>query len=139
MRNDRRVFLAGWLAVASSPLWARAQQQGQYPNGRTPGNSPGSSPGMGGASSPGSLPGTFPGDVPEADPDATPAINPRAILKEDRKNIEHDAATLLQMAEDLKKQVDSLDTTEVLSLDLIHKAEGIEKLAHQIKTLMQGS
>jgi len=43
------------------------------------------------------------------------------------------------MAEDLKKQVDDLDTTEVLSLDLVHKAEGIEKLAHQIKTLMQGS
>jgi hypothetical protein len=35
--------------------------------------------------------------------------------------------------------VDTLDTTEVLSLDLVHKTEGIEKLAHQIKMLMQGS
>ena len=138
MRNDRRVFLAGWLAVASSsPLWARGQQPGQNPNGRAPSALPGqgTSPGMGTTNSPGS----FPGDVPETDPEPGPVVNPRAVLQQDRKDMQHDVAALLQMAEDLKKQVDSLDTTEVLSLDLIHKAESIEKLAHQIKTLMQGS
>jgi hypothetical protein len=139
MRNDRRVFLAGWLAVASSPLWVRAQQTGQYPSGRTSGSSPGNNSGMGSTNSPGNLPGAFPGDVPETETEAGPTPDPRAILREDRKNIQHDAVTLVQMAEDLKKQVDDLDTTEVLSLDLVHKAEGIEKLAHQIKTLMQGS
>ena len=77
--------------------------------------------------------------MPETETEAGPTPDPRAILREDRKNIQHDAVTLVQMAEDLKKQVDDLDTTEVLSLDLVHKAEGIEKLAHQIKTLMQGS
>jgi hypothetical protein len=135
MRTDRRIFLAGWIAVASSPLWARTQQQGQYPGAPTPAASPGPTSGPGSTSSQRG----FPGDVPETEGDAGPTPDPRAILKENRKNIQHDAAALLQMAEDLKKQVDELDTTEVLSLDLLHETEGIEKLAHQIKTLMQGS
>ena len=139
MRNDRRVFLAGWLAIASSPVWVRGQQQNQNPSGRTTGAPLGTSGGMGSTNPPGSFPGNLPGDVPEEDSDPGPVVNPRAVLKQDRKNIEHDADALLQMAEDLKKQVDALDTTEVLSLDLVHKAESIEKLAHQIKTLMQGS
>ena len=140
MRNDRRIFIAGCFAVASSPLWVRAQilgQQGQgQPGGQNPsGRSPGNNPGMGSTNAP----GTFPSDVPETDADPSAVPNPRAILKQDRKDLQHDVATLLQMAEDLKKQVDALDTTEVLSLDLVHKTESIEKLAHQIKMLMQGS
>jgi hypothetical protein len=135
MRNDRRVFLAGWLAVAGTSLSLRGQQQGQYPNSqsRQPVSPPGSTP------APGQPGGTFPEDVPitdsESSPSATP--NPRAVLQQDRKDLQHDAATLLQMSQELKKQLDALDTTEVLSLDLVHKAEAIEKLAHQMKELLQ--
>jgi ABC-type transporter Mla subunit MlaD len=39
---------------------------------------------------------------------------------------------------DLRKQVDTIDSANVLSMDLIHKAEEIEKLARQIKTLARG-
>jgi hypothetical protein len=130
MRNDRRVFLAGWIAVAGAPLWLRGQSQqpGQSPPGRQQLPDPNNPP----------IPThTFPDDTPTSDPDAGPVVNPRAILQQDRKDLQHDAASLLQMAQDLKKQVDALDTTEVLSLDLVHKAENIEKLAHQMKTLMQ--
>ncbi|MGB6198532.1 MAG: hypothetical protein WBF35_03170 [Candidatus Acidiferrales bacterium] len=112
---------------------------GQNPNQNPNSNPTGRSPNTPiGGSSP-LQPGTFPGDVPEvdagSDPNGTP--NPRAILKQDRKDLQHDAATLALLADDLKKQVDTLDTTEVLSLDLVHKTEAIEKLAHSMKMLMQ--
>jgi hypothetical protein len=133
MRNDRRIFLAGWLAVAGSPLWASAQQHSSSPLGQ--GQQPG--PPLPATTSP-SLPS--PDDFPPITTGPGPANSPaaRALLEQDRKDLQHDAASLALMASDLKKQIDELDTTKVLSLDLIHQAEAIEKLAHQIKTLAQG-
>jgi hypothetical protein len=142
MRSDRRVFLAGWLAVAGTPLWLRAQRQSQ--NSLMPSGQQQPPPST---SRPDPTP-TFPRGAPAAadsDSDSIPISsasgdpNPRLVLQQDRKELQHDADVLLEMAQDLKKQVDSLDTTEVLSLDLVHKAEGIEKLARQMKSLMQAS
>jgi hypothetical protein len=138
MRNDRRVFLMGWLAVAGAPLVVRAAQQGQ--NGSMGGQQSGTS-----TSRPVPI-HSFPDSMPpgagtdsdsDSDSDSSVNPNPRAVLQADRKDLQHDVAEILEMAQDLKKQVDSLDTTQVLSLDVVHKAEGIEKLAHQVKMLMQ--
>jgi hypothetical protein len=133
MRNDRRAFLAGWLVVAGASLSLRGQQS-QNPNssGRSMGTPP---PGSNPLPQPGSLPDDIP--ITDGNADPGPRPNPRALLQQDRKDLQHDAVELLQMSQDLKKQVDALDTTEVLSLDLVHKAESIEKLAHQMKELMQ--
>ena len=131
MRNDRRIFLTGWLALAASPLLLSGQQNPSTPNSGNPRNPPGAIPST--------EPNEFPNDASGRNPAPEPATpNPRVVLEQDRKELQRDSTELALMAQDLKKQVDSLDTTQVLSLDLIHKAEAIEKLAHQIKTLMQG-
>jgi hypothetical protein len=144
MRNDRRIFLAGLLAAAGSPLWLSAQQNGS-PMGQANGQSNGSASRSGDPRNPtGAIPGNEPGDFPSdtggrnPEPGAAAAPDPRVILKQDRKDLQHDADELADMSQDLKKQVDALDTTQILSLDLVHKAEAIEKLAHQIKTIAQG-
>ncbi|MGO9640200.1 MAG: hypothetical protein ACLP1Y_02695 [Candidatus Acidiferrales bacterium] len=48
-------------------------------------------------------------------------------------------AQLESLVSDLRKQVNTIDSANFLSMDLIHKAEEIEKLAHQIKTLARGA
>ena len=44
----------------------------------------------------------------------------------------------MELAEDLKKEVDKTDSADVLSLQMVKKAEEIEKLARQIKNLARG-
>ncbi len=72
---------------------------------------------------------------PEPEP---PKLDPRPLLKLNQKEIKKDVARLLQLAEELKKEVDKTDATDVLSLPLIRKAEEIEKLAKHIKGLARG-
>jgi hypothetical protein len=45
---------------------------------------------------------------------------------------------LYDLASELKAQVEKTDSSKVLSLNLIRKAEEIEKLAHDIKTRSKG-
>ena len=131
MRTDRRMFLAGWIAVAGSPLLLSGQiDPNPQPNYTPKGTSRQSS------NPPPQLP-TSADDIP-AGPDSTSPGNSRAILEQDQKDLKHDCDELASMASDLKTQVDAVDTTKVLSLDLVHKADAIEKLAHRIKTLAQG-
>ena len=58
----------------------------------------------------------------------------RAQLKEDQKQMKQDVEKLAQLAEELKKEVESTDSVSVLSLKLVRKAEEVEKLARSIKT-----
>ena len=53
-----------------------------------------------------------------------------------RKQIADDASRLLQLATDLKTAVDKTDK-DTLSLDVIRKAESIEKLAKGVKEKMK--
>jgi hypothetical protein len=57
------------------------------------------------------------------------------ILKANQKDIKRDVQRLFELAEELKKEVEKTDSSEVLSLTLVHKAEEIEKLAKRIKGL----
>ncbi len=53
-----------------------------------------------------------------------------------RKLISDDTAKLLKLATDLKTEVDKTNQ-DTLSLGVIHKAEEIEKLAHDVKEKMK--
>jgi len=59
-----------------------------------------------------------------------------AANAERRKQIADDSARLLKLATDLKSEVDKT-TKDTLSLNVIRKADEIEKLAHTVKEKMK--
>lgn len=72
---------------------------------------------------------------PESEP---PKPDTRALLKLNQKNIKKDVQRLFELAEELKKEVEKTDSADVLSLQMVRKAEEIEKLARHIKDLARG-
>jgi hypothetical protein len=66
------------------------------------------------------------------------AVNYTAANTERQKQIADDAARLLQLATELKKEVDKTDK-DTLSVNVIRKAEMIEKLAKGVKQKMKVS
>jgi hypothetical protein len=62
--------------------------------------------------------------------------NFEAANAERKKQIAEDSAKLLKLANDLKAEVDKT-TKDTLSLNVIRKAEEIEKLAHSVKEKMK--
>src|SRR5258706_7982918 len=67
-----------------------------------------------------------------------PAASSKAILEERQKNIKKDVEKLYALASQLKTEVEKTDSTTVLSLAMLKKAEEIEKLAKQIKDRAKG-
>jgi hypothetical protein len=122
-----------------------AQGQGQQQGGGTPAGGPqqqvGDLPSLGGPSS--KLPGTKGGMQP-TDPNAN---DPLAGRLEDaqaksrnvdrQKKLQADTEKLLSLATELKEQVDKTDKN-ILSVDVIKKADEIEKLAKSVKDRMKG-
>ena len=53
-------------------------------------------------------------------------------------DLKRDAERLLKLSTELKEYVDK-SNQNLLSLDVIKKAEEIEKLAHSVKTKMKGN
>jgi hypothetical protein len=120
MFSDRRTFLeamvpAGLLLIAGSSAGQRSaspmQQPGQGPV--VP-----NTPSLGDAN-----------NVP---------IDSKRLLKANQQKIEDDVLKLFTLASELRDQVKSTDSASVLSLALMQKAEEVEKLAHQIRTLAKG-
>lgn len=62
----------------------------------------------------------------------------KGILDDNEKEIKKKIERLLELATDLKEQVEKTDSSKVLSLTLVKKAEEIEKLARDIKTKAKG-
>src|SRR5438270_7546054 len=62
----------------------------------------------------------------------------KAILEERQKNIKKEVEKLYELAAQLKKEVEMTDSTTVLSLGMVKKADEIEKLAKQIKDHAKG-
>jgi hypothetical protein len=78
----------------------------------------------------------MPGDTsPE-----TPALNPgdKRILEENEKDIKKKVEKLFELATELKAEVEKTDSSKVLSLNVVRKAEEIEKLARDIKNRSKG-
>jgi hypothetical protein len=80
--------------------------------------------------------GNSPDDSSPLDPNR--AEKQEKLRNDDRqKRLVADTDKLLALATDLKQQVDKTDK-EILSVDVIKKADEIEKLAHSVKERMKG-
>ena len=62
----------------------------------------------------------------------------KAILEERQKSIKKEVEKLYDLASELKTEVEKTDSTTVLSLAMLKKADEIEKLAKQIKDQAKG-
>jgi hypothetical protein len=114
--KNRRTFLGGLLTAGLATRFAGELAQGQNPK--------------------------FPQDQ-KTSPDATPEspLAPSAdkrILEENQKDIKKKVEKLYALASELKAEVDKTDSSKVLSLNLVRKAEEIEKLARDIKNRSKG-
>jgi hypothetical protein len=69
-------------------------------------------------------------------PELTPPT--KAMLEANDKDIKKKVEKLFQLASELKDEVEKTDSSQVLSLALIKKAEEIEKLAKDIKSRSKG-
>jgi TolA-binding protein len=117
--NTRRTFLVG-MAVASgvAAAWSSVMK-GQNPFPQAP----------------------QPQDrrPQEAVPESPPMPNAeKKILEQNDKDMKKKVDRLYELATELKNQVDKTDSSKVLSLDLVKKAEEIEKLARDIKNRSKG-
>lgn len=97
------------------------------------------------AGSPVRAPGPFqqlpPKPTPAGEPESEGPSLPDAgkkILEENDKDIKKKVERLCQLAEELKAEVEKTDSSKVLSLNLMKKAEAIEKLARDIKNRSKG-
>jgi hypothetical protein len=101
----------------------------------------GVSSGLGGAPMRAQNPVVFPPPKhgQESDEDSAKLPNPdKKILENNDKDMKKKVDRLYQLATELKSEVDSTDSSKVLSLNLMKKAEEIEKLARDIKNRSKG-
>ena len=82
---------------------------------------------------------------PGAQPDTGPGLPPQFEKEMQRKaneqrqaELKRDTDKLLKLSTELKEYVDKTNAN-VLSMDVIKKAEEIERLAHSVKMKMRGS
>ena len=119
MLDTRRKFLAGLAGAGTLAIMRTEAQTGQSkPSGRP-------SP---------------PDPTPDADESsAQPGKSPtKTMLEANEKDIKKSIEKLYQLATDLKAEVEKTDSSQVLSLGMLKKAEEIERLAHDIKTRAKG-
>ncbi|MGH9711313.1 MAG: hypothetical protein ACRD37_12280 [Candidatus Acidiferrales bacterium] len=63
------------------------------------------------------------------------AIDKKALLEANRKELHGDVERLFTLAQDLKGQSDKTDSTQTLSVDFVQNAKEIEKLSKKIQKL----
>lgn len=81
----------------------------------------------------------MPGSGPDREETPPGIPNPdKKILENNDKDMKKKVEQLYQLASQLKAEVEKTDSSKVLSLDLVRKAEEIEKLAHDIKNRSKG-
>ncbi|HEX8871824.1 MAG TPA: hypothetical protein VF758_03600 [Candidatus Acidoferrum sp.] len=77
------------------------------------------------------------GQEPSDEGNALP--NPeKAILEANDKDMKKKVRRLYELASELKTEVEKTDSSKVLSMNLVKKAEEIEKLAREIKNRSRG-
>jgi hypothetical protein len=64
-------------------------------------------------------------------------FNPREVLRANQEDIEKGVARLTQLVSELQKGLEESDTKNVLSINVIHTTEEIEKLAKKIRSLIR--
>ena len=75
---------------------------------------------------------------PDDDANLPAKSSTKAVLEENQKDIKKNVEKLFDLASQLKDQVEKTDSTTVLSLAMVKKAEEIERLARQIKERAKG-
>ncbi|HTB93616.1 MAG TPA: hypothetical protein VK728_12355 [Candidatus Sulfotelmatobacter sp.] len=114
--KNRRTFLGGLLTAGLATRFTGEPARGQNPKA-TPDQK------------------TSPDTTPE-NPLSPPAE--KRMLEENEKDIKKKVEKLYDLATELKAEVDKTDSSKVLSLNLVRKAEEIEKLARDIKNRSKG-
>jgi hypothetical protein len=71
-------------------------------------------------------------------PHDPPPSTTKSVLEQNQKSIKKDIEKLFDLATELKTEVEKTDSTAILSIALVKKAEEIEKLAKQIKEHARG-
>lgn len=87
------------------------------------------------------LPPVLPNHAPVAEDEQTAKIKKdmaKRANEERQAELERDTERLLKLATELKEQVSKSDENK-LSLEVIKKAEEIERLAHNVREKMKGS
>jgi hypothetical protein len=129
-RGYAAVLLAGIVlsgAVLMGALQAVAQHAAQSSQQQSSGNQPAHEQGPSPVSSP----------PPQAVPSSQSGTQSLGGVSTDRKKqIADESANLLKLATDLKAEVDKT-TKDTLSINVIRKADQIEKLAHNVKEQMK--
>jgi hypothetical protein len=62
----------------------------------------------------------------------------KKILESNDKDMKKKVQQLYELASQLKEEVEKTDSSKVLSVELLKKAEEIEKLAHDIRSRGKG-
>jgi peptidoglycan hydrolase CwlO-like protein len=88
--------------------------------------------------SPTSSPPQRPRQEPEAENNPALPNAEKKALEENDKDMKKKVDRLFELATELKAEVDKTDSSRVLSLNLVKKAEEIEKLARDIKNKGKG-
>jgi hypothetical protein len=89
-------------------------------------------------------PSQNPGSGPPGQPSTSDSEGPvlpspdKKVLENNDKDMKKKVEELYQLAKELKDEVEKTDSSKVLSLNLVKKAEEIEKLAHDIKNRSKG-
>ena len=121
MSQSRRTFLGAAATFAAVSAWGAAslaaQAQGQTETAPIP-----ITP----------FPPPIGGPIPER------RVSPAERMKANQAQIKKSSARLAEVVGELQKDLEANDTTSVLSLAVIRKAEEIERLARQIRTLVRG-
>jgi hypothetical protein len=119
MSDTRRRFLTALAGTGRLALFGAGTLSGQAkPSGRPPTSDP--------------------GVEPESSDPALAKSSTKALLEANEKDIKRNIEKLYQLASDLKTEVEKTDSSQILSLALVKKAEEIEKLAHDIKARAKG-
>ena len=118
--ETRRVFLTSAVAVGVFLCPVALSLKGQSPDGQLP-----QEPGR-------------PGREPSKDEGPNLPDPGKRILEDNDKDMKKKVERLYQLASELKEQVNKTDSSKVFSLDLMKKAEEIERLARDIKNRSKG-
>jgi len=123
MADTRRRFLLAFAGAGAAAVLGATSLEGQ--SGRPSGR-------------PGGTPTDASGNNPD-DSAPLPEKSPtKAMLEANEKDIKKNIEKLYQLVSDLRTEVEKTDSSQVLSLALLKKADEIEKLAHDIKTRAKG-
>jgi len=119
--NTRRVCLAGLVLLGACGWDGANAKRGQTPD----------------AADPVRRTQQNPRQEPQPEEPSPPNAD-KKVLEDKDKDMKKKVDRLFELATELKAEVDKTDSSKVLSLNLMKKAEEIEKLARDIKNRSKG-